>query len=99
MSSYRFQTCVTAIRRFGFRYNSNRHSNTSLVFERDPTNPYDSNCVNVFCDSRQIGYIKATDAVTLTPLLDLLDQYTVREWTVIKSTSGYLIVKIKLVGA
>ena len=83
MSSYRFQTCVTGISRFGFRFNSNQHSNTSLVFERDPTNPYDSNCINVYSDNKQIGYIKATDAVVLAPLLDMLNQYTVREWTVI----------------
>ena len=99
MPSYRIQTCVTAIRRFQFKYNSNRHNNASLVLKRDPNNPYDCNCINVYSNNKQIGYIKATDAITLAPLLDTLEHYTIQEWRVIKATSGYLVVKVRLVGS
>lgn len=98
MKKVRFETCITAINRFHFKYDPKSHKDSMLSLQRDPDNPYDSNCINVFLDNKQIGYIKATEARIISPVLDKLSKdYKVQDWRVMKATSGYLIVKVLII--
>ena len=93
MTKLSFQTCVNAIRKFDFRFDRIKHKRSVLSFKRDTSNPYDSNCINVYLDNIQIGYIKASEARYLAPRMDRLPKdCKVQRWDIIKATPGYLVV-------
>ena len=92
-SVLRFEACVTAIRKYGFQYNELKHRNATFILEREPTNKFDKNAIKVLMNDKQIGYIKATDAVKIAPLLDNMRNYEIQNSKVLKYTEGYLVMR------
>ena len=88
------EICITAIRRYGFQYDEATHKNGNFSLERDKHNKYDTHAIKVLLDGKQIGFVKATDCATLSPMLDKLTDYKVRKWKVVYYTSGYMIVQL-----
>lgn len=43
---------------------------SKLTFIREPQNPYDTNAIKVICDYQHIGYIKASLAEEIAPIMD-----------------------------
>ena len=88
------ECCVTGIARQGYVFDKS-DTNKTLIFKREPNNKFDTNCIQVWLDKTQIGWIKKSDAVTLAPLLDN-NKITVTRWGVVKHTKGDLVVHIDI---
>ena len=46
------------------------HAGQELFFVREPSNPYDCNCIAVNSTAGRVGYIARELAVTLAPIID-----------------------------
>lgn len=92
-----FETCITGISRYDFKYSKNCESK-QMTLVRERRNKYDRNAIVVKLNDSKIGYIKKNEAKILAPILDT-NKLTVKKWLCDEecSTSGYLIVQLYLV--
>ena len=69
-----------------------------LRFEREPDNAFDSDAIKVFLDSKMIGYITATDAETMAPIMDTNPKLQPYKWIRMhdKSTDGYMVIQLRM---
>ena len=95
-----FEVCVTGIQRYGYQYNSKIDETKHLVLVREPNNKFDKNAIIVKLGDNKIGYVKREEAQLLSPLL-ATNKLKVKRWKcdIEKSTSGYMIVQLYMVGA
>lgn len=50
-----------------------RFSGTEYLLVREPKNRHDKNAVAVYCRGRKVGYVSATKAAAIAPLLDQVE--------------------------
>ena len=92
-----FETCITGIARYDFKYSKNCESK-QMRLQREKKNKYDRNAIVVKLDNEKIGYIKKDQARVLAPILDA-NSLKVKKWLCDEecSTPGFLIAQLYLV--
>ena len=92
------EVCITGIARYEYTYKKG-DTTKQMVLVRERRNKYDRNAIVVKLDGIQIGYVKKDEARILAPLLDT-NKLTVKKWLCDeeRSTSGYMIAQLYLVG-
>ena len=93
------EVCITGINRYDYQYNPKKDETKSLGLVREPNNKFDKNAIMVRLGDNKIGYVKREEAQLLSPLL-ATNKLNVKRWKcdIEKSTSGYMIVQLYMIG-
>ena len=93
------ELCITGLKHYNFIWNDDLE-NEPLLFEREPDNPFDSDAIKVLLDNKMIGYISATDAETLAPIMDTNKELQPYRWMRMHDkstcTDGYMIIQLRM---
>ena len=93
------EVCITGIQRYDYQYNPKKDETKHLVLVREPNNKFDKNAITVKLGDNKIGYVKREEAQVSSPSL-ATNKLKVKRWKcdIEKSTSGYMIVQLYMVG-
>lgn len=91
------ELCITGLKHYDFNWHD-KFENQELMFLREPDNHFDPNAIKVFLQNVMIGYISATDAEMLAPIMDTNEKLQPYKWVRIddKSTDGYMVIHLRM---